>query len=81
MTDNEIREILENGINMTAYDIKRLIKEGLVIYEDTEEEFQDFKDSWIGGMNDPEEAQSEWEKMDLIESDGKKYRVDFFNVC
>lgn len=79
MTENEIREILENGTNMTARDIEKHIREGLIIYEDTKEGFEDFKGAFIGGLNDPEEAPEEWEKLELIESNGKKYRVDFFN--
>lgn len=79
MTEQEIRKILENGTNMTAHDIEKHIREGLIIYEDTKEGFEDFKDAFIGGLNDPEEAPEEWEKLELIESNGKKYRVDLFN--
>ena len=78
MTENEIVKILQDGTNMTVHDIEKHIREGLVIYEDNKEGFEDFKDAFIGGLNDLEEAPEEWEKMDLIESNGKKYRVDFF---
>ena len=77
MTEQEIRKTLADGTNMTTHDIEKHIREGLAIYEDTAEEFQDFKGNWVGGLNDPEEAREEWEKLDLIESNGKKYRVDF----
>lgn len=79
MVEQEIRKILEDGTNMTAHDIEKHIREGLAIYEDTKEGFEDFKDDFIGGLNDPKEAREEWEKMDLIESNGKRYKVDFFN--
>lgn len=79
MTEQEIRKILQDGTNMAAHDIEKHIREGLVVYEDNKEGFEDFKDAFIGGLNDPEEAPEEWEKLELIESNEKKYRVDFFN--
>lgn len=79
MVEQEIRKILEDGTNMTAHDIEKHIRDGLAIYEDIEEGLQDFRDDWVSGMNDLEEARSRWGAMDLIKSNGKRYKVDFFN--
>lgn len=56
----------------TEYDIKHYLKLGIIIYEN----YEDFLEQWLEGLNDEEEAPAAWDRLDRSEVDGKEYRYD-----
>lgn len=70
---DKIKEMLKANTNMSEHDIEKHINDGIMVYES----FEEFKNEWIAGMNDEEEAQSAYDKLDTMAYDGKEYKVDF----
>ena len=77
MKAEEIRKILATGTNMTERDIERHIKDGVSVYDNTDAGYKDYEQECIAGLNDPEEIQEMWKKLETVESDGKSYKIDF----
>lgn len=73
MTNEKLFELLKKETNMTEHDIKKHIKDGISVYENTEAGYEDFKEEMLGNFNDEEEIPEMWKDMEVIGD----YRMDF----
>ena len=73
MTNEKLFELLKKKTNMTEHDIKKHIKDGISVYENSEEGYEEFKEEMLGNLNDEEEIPEMWEDMEVIGG----YRMDF----
>lgn len=73
MTNEKLFELLKKETNMTEQDIKKHIEEGISVYENTKEGYEDFKEEAIGNLNDEEDVPEMWKAMEVIGC----YRMDF----
>lgn len=73
MTNEKLFELLKKETNMTDHDIHKHIEDGILVYENTESGFEDFKNDALAGMNDEEDIPDMWDKLDIIGD----YRMDF----
>lgn len=73
MTNEKLFELLKKETNMTDHDIQNHIEDGILVYENTESGFENFKNDALAGMNDEEDIPDMWDKLDIIGD----YRMDF----
>nr|DAQ42581.1 MAG TPA: hypothetical protein [Caudoviricetes sp.] len=66
MTNEKLFELLKKETNMTDHDIQKHIKDGIVIYEDNEDGFVDFKNDALAGLNDEEDIPDMWDKLEIV---------------
>lgn len=73
MTNDEIREMLRQNTNMTESDIKKHIRDGVLVYASREEAIDDC----IAALMGREEAEECVDDMEEMTYDGRTYLVDF----
>lgn len=73
MTNEQLFKLLKKETYMTDHDIQKHIKDGIVIYEDSEDGFADFKNDALAGLNDEEDIPDMWDKLEIVGD----YRMDF----
>ena len=73
MTNEKLFELLKKETNMTDHDIQKHIEDGIMVYENTEVGFADFRNDALTGLNDEEDIPEMWDELDIIGD----YRMDF----
>ena len=73
MTNVKLFELLKKETNMTDRDIQKHIEDGIMVYENTEAGFSDFRNDALSGLNDAEDIPEMWDELDIIGD----YRMDF----
>lgn len=73
MTNEKLFELLKKETNMTESDIMKHIEDEIMIYENNAAGFSEFRENAIEGMNDEEDIQEMWDRLDIVGD----YRMDF----
>lgn len=73
MTNEKLFELLKRKTNMTDHDIQKHIEDGIMVYENTEAGFADFRNDALAGLNDEEDIPEMWDELDIIGD----YRINF----
>ena len=73
LTEREKEEILKKYTNMSEYDIKKHIQNGVCFYTNNENGYKAYFDECVVGLNDEDEIPDMWNALDVIGD----YRVDF----
>ena len=73
MTNEKLFALLKKETNMTDDDIQKHIEDGIMVYENTEAGFADFRNDALAGLNDEEDIPEMWDGLDIVEN----YRMDF----
>lgn len=73
MTNEKLFALLKKETNMTDNDIQKHIEDEIMVYENTEAGFADFRNDALAGLNDEEDIQEMWDGLDIVGD----YRMDF----
>ena len=71
--DKKIFDILKAYTNMTDSDIRRHISQGVSVYENTQDGYEDYKSECIAGLCDEEDILGMWNALEVVGG----FRIDY----
>lgn len=72
--DQKIFNILKTYTNMTDSDIRRHISQGVSVYENTPDGYEDYKVECISGLCDEDDIPEMWEALEVVGD----FRIDYY---
>ena len=73
MDNNQIAQMLKANTNMTDKEIQKHIERGVFLWDNYEEYIEDC----LNSMMDYEEAVDLWDELEIMEFNGRGFKVDF----